>query len=201
MVDRLVLGRKKAIWFAVTLTNALTTLKNAFTELTAFADALKPSHPTAKWVTGVELLLQDIISLNYLKSLKSASMTSCLWSKFAEFKLWGWRCTLWWWKRRLQSWYAFLHKGLHAWQVQCLTNTFFNVCWWHRLDRVVYNARRRDGTILGALLHQSPIFGFRRRSPPIQHIWPFPWQGKSIIHASRYLNCIKRVSSQNLVVI
>ena len=144
-----VVGRMKAIWFAVTLTNALTTLKNAFTKLTAFADALKPSHPTAKWVTGVELLLQDIISLNYLKSLKSASMTSCLWSKFAEFKLCGWRCTLWWWKRRLQSWYAFLHKGLHAWQVQCLTNTFFNVCWWHRLDRVVYNARKRDGTILG----------------------------------------------------
>ena len=76
-------------------------------------------------------------------------MTSCLWSKFAEFKHWGWRCTLWWWKRHLQSWYAFLHKGLHAWQVQCLTNTFFNVCWWDRLDGVVYNARRRDGTILG----------------------------------------------------
>ena len=90
-----------------------------------------------------------IISLNYLQMCKSPSMTSCLWSKFAEFKLWGWRCTLWWWKRRLQSWYAFLHKGLHAWQVQCLTNTFFNVCWWHRLDRVVYNARKRDGTILG----------------------------------------------------
>ena len=90
-----------------------------------------------------------IISLSYLQMCKSPSMTSCLWSKFAEFKLWGWRCTLWWWKRRSQSWYAFFHKGLHAWQVQCLTNTFFNVCWWHRLDRVVYNARKRDGTILG----------------------------------------------------
>ena len=76
-------------------------------------------------------------------------MTSCLWSKFAEFKHWGWRCTLWWRKRRLQSWYAFPHTGLHNWQVQCLTNTFFKVCWWHPLDGVVYNARKRDGTILG----------------------------------------------------
>ena len=53
-----VVGRKKAIWFAVTLTNALTTLKNAFTKLHAFANALKPSHPTAKWMTWVGLLLQ-----------------------------------------------------------------------------------------------------------------------------------------------
>ena len=38
-------GRKKAIWFAVTLTNALTTLKNAFTKLTAFANALNQATP------------------------------------------------------------------------------------------------------------------------------------------------------------
>ena len=40
-----VVGRKKAIWFAVTLTNALTTLKNAFTKLTAFANALNQATP------------------------------------------------------------------------------------------------------------------------------------------------------------
>ena len=94
-------------------------------------------------------------------------------------------------KKFFWIWFIYALEGI------VLASQFFFLTKCHIWNTLAYMLL----SITKSLLHQSPIFGFRRRSPPIQHIWPFPWQGKSIIHASRYLNCLKRVSSQNLVVI
>ena len=56
-------------------------------------------------------------------------------------------------KRCMQSWHAFLHKALPAaWQVQCFTNTFFNVA-----DGISWQSCLQQGWGVGMICRQSEM--------------------------------------------